>query len=156
MQITAHKIKHSAPFLWDLVYNLLDTNPSHRHAMVHNLDDAKIIEGLAIVQEGDLGKIGGDNKMDVREGNEDIDKQEVKAKKRRIRAALRNAALLVIVSCSYATCVPSGLNLSRNQLFPSAFLHKAQTSDLTIFKVSSEFFFTQLGSQRKLSRCSHK
>ena len=103
MQITAQKIKHSAPFLWDLVYNLLDANPSHRRAMVHNLDDAKIIEGLATVEEGDLGEIGGDDEMDVRE---DIDKQEVKAKKRHIRTALRNAALLVIVSRSYAACVP--------------------------------------------------
>ena len=49
--------------------------------MVHNLDDAKIMEGLAAVEEGDLGKIGGDNEMDVREDNKDIDKQEVKAKK---------------------------------------------------------------------------
>ena len=29
MQIAAQKIKHSAPFLWDLVYNLLDANPSY-------------------------------------------------------------------------------------------------------------------------------
>src|ERR1700733_4737942 len=97
----------SAPFLWDLVYNLLDANPSRRRAMVHNLDDAEIMEGLAAVEEGDLGKIGGDDEMDVREVNEDIDKQEVKAKKRRIRAASRNAALLVIVSRSSAACVPS-------------------------------------------------
>ena len=75
--------------------------------MVHNLDDAKIIEGLAAVEEGDLGEIGGDNEMDVREDNEDIDKQEVKAKKWRIRAALRNAALLIIVGHSSAACVPA-------------------------------------------------
>ena len=75
--------------------------------MVHNLDDAEIMEGLAAVEEGDLGEIGGDDEMDVRKVNEDIDKQEVKAKKRRIRAASRNAALLVIVSRSSAACVPS-------------------------------------------------
>jgi hypothetical protein len=31
MQIAAQKIKHSAPYyLWDLVYGMLDANPSHR------------------------------------------------------------------------------------------------------------------------------
>ncbi|KAF8239098.1 hypothetical protein L208DRAFT_1239079 [Tricholoma matsutake] len=108
MQIAAQKIKHSAPYLWDLVYSMLDANPSCRHAMVHNLNDAEVMEGLAAVEEGDLGKIGGDNEMDMMEDKEDIgdaDKPEVKAKKRRIRAASWNAALLVIVSCSFA-CVP--------------------------------------------------
>jgi hypothetical protein len=108
MQIAAQKIKHSAPYLWDLVYSMLDANPSRRRAMVHNLNDAEIMEGLAAVEEGDLGEIGGDNEMDMMEDNENIedaDKPEVKAKKRHIRAASRNAALLVIVSRSFA-CVP--------------------------------------------------
>ncbi|KAF8233553.1 hypothetical protein L208DRAFT_1377220 [Tricholoma matsutake] len=101
MQIAAQKIKHSAPYLWDLVYSMLDANPSCRRAMVHNLNDAEIMEGLAAVEEGDLGEIGGNDEMDMMEDNENIedaDKPEVKAKKRNIKAALWNAALLVINS----------------------------------------------------------
>ena len=60
MANTAQKMKEVAPYLWDLVYALLDANPLRRCAMAKSKTDAEVMEGLAADEEGDLGKIGGD------------------------------------------------------------------------------------------------
>ena len=56
MANAAQKMKEVAPYIWDLVYALLDANPLHQHAM--SKTDAEVMEGLAADEEGDLGKIG--------------------------------------------------------------------------------------------------
>lgn len=60
MANTAQKMKEVAPYLWDLVYALLDANPLRQCAMAKSKTDAEVMEGLAADEEGDLGKIGGD------------------------------------------------------------------------------------------------
>jgi hypothetical protein len=95
----SQKMKKVAPDLWDLLYCLLDANPLRRRTMPTK-NDAETIEGLAADAEGDLGEIGGDDDTNMNEDLEDDtpgDEQQSKAKKRRIRAAARNSALLTIV-----------------------------------------------------------
>jgi hypothetical protein len=98
----SQKIKKVAPDLWVLLYDLLDANPLRRRTMPTK-NDAEIIEGLAADAEGDLGEIGEDVRDDDTNMNEDLeddvpgDEQQSRAKKRRIRAATRNSALLTIV-----------------------------------------------------------
>lgn len=97
----SQKIKRVAPDLWDLLYELLDANPLRCRTMPTK-NDAEIMEGLAADAEGDLGEIGGDDDTNMNEDLEDDilgDGGQSKAKKRRIRAATRNSALLAIV-CS--------------------------------------------------------
>ena len=78
MANAAQKMKEIAPYLWDLVYALLDANPLHQHVMAESKTDAEVMEGLAADGEGDLGKIGGDSDMNMEEdhgdpGNEAVD-----------------------------------------------------------------------------------
>jgi hypothetical protein len=66
----AQKMKEIAPYLWDLVYALLDANPLHRMNMEQDHRDP---------------------------GNEAVDEQESKAKKCHICVASQKTALLVDV-----------------------------------------------------------
>jgi hypothetical protein len=80
----SHKMKKVAPYLWDLLYGLLDTNPLHQCTMPRK-NDAEVIECLAADAEGDLGEIGGDDDTNMDEDLEDetpSDEQQSKAKKR--------------------------------------------------------------------------
>lgn len=94
----AQKIKENAPYLWTLVNALLDANPARRRASHAGPSETQTMEQLAAQTEGDLGEIGGEGELESEvEDEEDTSTAEAKAKKRRIRAASRNAALLLIV-----------------------------------------------------------
>ena len=97
IQIAAQKIKETVPYLWTLVNGLLDANPARRQAMPSS--ESQIMEELAAQTEGDLGEIGGAGEAPGSEedGGTTGNTKEVKAKKRRIRAASLNVALLLIV-----------------------------------------------------------
>ena len=98
MQTAAQKIKENAPYLWTLVNALLDANPARRRASHAGPSETQTMEQLAAQTEGDLGEIGGEGELESEvEDEEDTSTAEAKAKKRRIRAASRNAALLLIV-----------------------------------------------------------
>jgi len=101
IQTAAQKIKETTPYLWTLVNALLDANPACRRAMPPS--ESQIMEELAAQTEGDLDEIGGAGEASSSEEDEEDEEdrgtntKEVKAKKRCIRVASRNVALLLIV-----------------------------------------------------------
>jgi len=50
----AQKMKEVAPYLWDLVYALLDANPLCQCAMAKFKTDAEVMEGLVADEEGEF------------------------------------------------------------------------------------------------------
>jgi hypothetical protein len=90
--------------------------------------------------------------------DEAVDEQESKAKKRRIRAASRNTALLVIVRTDtpdFRYGYPPEHVLSRKLLFPSVFFYRVPMSDVITFKVSLVSSSTRHQSPKKPSRRLH-
>ena len=121
MEFAAEKMRKEAPCLWKLVGHLLDANekcrrvaPQAQEKAPGTVSEDAVIQGMGSEKERDLGEFGGhgdrensmevdsdtssDKAMDVEDEVQDKTSNRMKKKeKRRMRAAERNAALLVIV-----------------------------------------------------------